>query len=105
MSIIKNKLTRDFTIVANYILEDKNLSISAKGFVSWICSRPDDWNFSLSGMASNLNISKPTVLKLINELCSLGYMIKSSNRVNGRQSYNTYELVDNTESKKQSQKY
>jgi hypothetical protein len=81
-------------MVPNSIINDKNLSLSCKGFVSYIISKPDNWDFSLNGMASQLKESKPTILKIIDELCKFGYIIKIKTRVNGRQGVSLLELYE-----------
>lgn len=108
MSLIYNKINLSFTMVPNSIINDKNLSLSAKGFVAYIISKPDKWDFSLNGMASQLKECKSTIIKIIDELCKFGYMIKTKTRVNGRQGVNIFELHETpqimSESKIQTQK-
>ena len=39
--------TKNYTVMSNYHLQDKNLSFKAKGLLSCMLSLPDDWNYSV----------------------------------------------------------
>ena len=41
--------TKNYTVMSNYHLQDKNLSYKAKGLLSCMLSLPDDWNYSVRG--------------------------------------------------------
>ena len=49
MSVFKIEKTKDFTVMSNYHLRDKNLSYKAKGLLSFMLSLPEDWDSSLQG--------------------------------------------------------
>lgn len=42
-----NRPKNDFTIVSNFLLNDKTLSFKAKGLFAYLFSKPDDWDFSV----------------------------------------------------------
>ena len=48
-TIEKNK---NYTIMSNYHLQDKNLSYKAKGLLSFMLSLPEDWDYSINGLVS-----------------------------------------------------
>ena len=93
MRIIK-QFTNNFTQVPNYILLDKNVSLAAKGLYTYFISKPDNWQFSLNGLVSQLKESRPTIIKLISELNVRGYLKKIKNRKNGKQDINSYLIFD-----------
>lgn len=72
-----NKITRikskDFTIISNVFLRDKNLSLKAKGFLSVVMGLPEDWEFTISGICAILKEGKTAVYNTINELKDAGY--------------------------------
>ncbi len=39
----------NYTVMSNYHLQDKKLSLKAKGLLSYMLSLPDDWDYSLKG--------------------------------------------------------
>jgi hypothetical protein len=94
MSIIKNQININFTMFPNSILNDSNLSLQAKGLVLYILSKPKGWEFSIKGMASQLKESAPRIMRIIDELCELGYMIKYKTRNGKVQGVNRYELFE-----------
>ena len=52
MAVFRVHKTRDFTVMSNHHLRDKNLTLKAKGLLSVILSLPDDWKYSIAGLAS-----------------------------------------------------
>ncbi len=104
MSILKKSFKISFTQVPNEIINDINVSLKAKGLYLYMVSKPDNWEFSLLGMVSQLKEGKTALLAIMNELIKFGYMEKIKNRVNGRQSVNDYILhLEPTKSLKQSE--
>ena len=42
MAVFRVEKTKDFTIMSNYHLQDKNLSLKAKGLLSQMLSLPEE---------------------------------------------------------------
>ena len=42
--VFRVERTKNYTVMANYHLKDKRLSLKAKGLLSVMLSLPDDWN-------------------------------------------------------------
>lgn len=42
MAVFRGERIRDFTVMSNYHLRDKNLSLKAKGLLSLMLSLPED---------------------------------------------------------------
>jgi helix-turn-helix protein len=57
-----------FTMVANEVLSNPNISLKAKGLYGYLFSKPDGWQFSSARIIQECKESKPTVLKLLKEL-------------------------------------
>lgn len=92
MSVLSKSFKCNFTQVPNEIINDKNVSLKAKGLYLYMVSKPDNWDFSFKGMSSQLLESIPTIMNIIDELVKFGYMQKIKSRVNGLQSSNDYIL-------------
>ena len=92
MSILTKSFKIDFTQVPNEIINDKNVSLKAKGLYLYMVSKPDIWDFTLSGMSYQLLESEKTILKIIDELCIVGYMEKKKVRIGNRNAPNDYTL-------------
>ena len=44
MAVFRVEKTKDFTIMSNYHLRDKNLSLKAKRLLSQMLSLPEEWD-------------------------------------------------------------
>lgn len=49
---MKNKTQKNFTMISNSVLRDKDLSMKDRGVLCTICSLPDGWEFSIAGLSS-----------------------------------------------------
>ena len=74
MAIIRVNHTEGFTVMSNYHLRDKNLSLKAKGLLSQMLSLPPEWDYSVSGLAA-INQEKSTaIMTALKELKQNGYL-------------------------------
>lgn len=96
MGIIRiNKKDSGYTQMSNVHLNDKNLSLKSKGLLSFMLTKPNDWNFSVMGLVSQLKESKTSIMSSINELIDLKYTKRSQSKLQGRFSscdYDVYEV-------------
>lgn len=67
----KNK---NYTTMANYHLRDPRLSLKAKGLLSLILSLPEDWDYTILGLASLSRDGKDAVRSCLDELGEAGYV-------------------------------
>ena len=63
-----NHTKQEFTIIENEIIDEKDLSLEAKGLFLYFASKPDDWKFSLEEILSENKISRKKLLRIIKEL-------------------------------------
>lgn len=59
------------------IYQDYSISLSAKGMLNMVMSFPDTWDFNIKGMVKMLPHSRDFIYKIINELISKGYCVKT----------------------------
>ena len=52
MAIIRVEKQKNYTVMSNHHLQDRNLSLKAKGLLSMMLSLPEDWVYSVEGMVS-----------------------------------------------------
>lgn len=86
--------TTDYTVISNYHLKDKNLSLKAKGMLSLMLSLPDDWDYSVRGLEKICLESKNTINRILNELERNRYLVRKrvySDRKISEWEYNIYE--------------
>ena len=51
MAVFRVKKNENFTTMCNIHLRDKSLSLKAKGMLSIFLSLPDEWHYSVKGLA------------------------------------------------------
>lgn len=85
MAVIRVEKNRNFTTMSNYHLRDKDLSLKAKDLLSQILSLPDDWDYSVRGLASICLEGKDCIVTTLKELEIKGYLVRKQFRdANGR---------------------
>ncbi|MBR2319498.1 MAG: helix-turn-helix domain-containing protein [Clostridia bacterium] len=88
------KRRHGFTMVPNSAF-DGSLPLSAIGLYAFMLSRPDDWEFSVSGMAKCLGVGRDAVRSALVKLEEAGFLIREqSHNEKGLFSGNTYVLYD-----------
>jgi hypothetical protein len=70
--------------MANYHFRDKALSWKAKGILSTMLSLPDDWDYSLAGLATLSDDGMSATRAAIKELEKYGYLERKPIRNNGK---------------------
>lgn len=98
MAVFRVHKTKNYTMMSNYHLRDKNLSLKAKGLLSVMFSLPDSWNYSIPGLCAILKENETAVKSTIKELKATGYLIvdkkkpcKEEGRSKFEYIYNIYE--------------
>ena len=52
MAIFRVRHDKDYTVMSNHHLRDSALSLKAKGLLSQMLALPDDWDYSVAGLAT-----------------------------------------------------
>lgn len=77
MSVYRRHKEKNFTCIDNHLFEDKTLSMKAKGLLATILSLPDNWKYSVNGLASLFSDGRDAVNGAINELIDHGYIVRT----------------------------
>lgn len=91
MSVFKIEKNKDFTIMSNYHLRDRNLSYKAKGLLSFMLSLPDDWDYSLKGLCVISKENKDAIRSTLKELQEYHYL--EIEKVRGDKGYFEYNYL------------
>lgn len=75
MSKIRVNKTKDYTILSNHHLKNKNLSLKAKGLLSVMLSLPDDWDYSINGLSFICKENETAIVSALDELKENGYLV------------------------------
>ncbi len=73
MNVIK-KSEVPFAQIANIVLNDPNLTFKAKGLYAYMISKPDNWNFTIQSIASQVKDGKASIQAGIKELKESGWI-------------------------------
>lgn len=93
MDFIK-KYSTGFTMITNTILQDKDLSLRAKGLYTYLFSKPDGWEFHISAMVKELKETEGQIRVIVQELLNKGYIVRHQVNENGKFGGMVYEFVD-----------
>ena len=77
MAVFRIEKTRDYTVMSNYHLRDRSLSLKAKGLLSLMLSLPEDWDYTMKGLARICKDGIDSISGGIRELEAHGYLIRS----------------------------
>lgn len=80
MPKMKKVYAENFTIFANQIFEDENLSLKAKGLFGYMWTKSDDWNFYVTELVKHSKAGRDQVMNALDELERNGYLLRSRNR-------------------------
>lgn len=75
MAVFRVEKTNNYTVMSNYHLRDKNLSLKAKGLLSFMLSLPEDWDYSLNGLNAVLKENETAIKTALEELKEKQYLI------------------------------
>lgn len=80
----------NFTMIQNGIIEDERLTFEEKGFLLWLLSFSDKWEFSINGLSFIGDISRNTTMRLVSKLKECGY-IRQTKKQNKKGQFTSYE--------------
>ena len=78
MPRLKRKVENDLTVIHNEYLRDKAVGLTARGLLTTMLSKPDSWNFTIRGLASELRDGKHKIQTALNELEETGYLMRKT---------------------------
>lgn len=92
---IKMKRRGGYTVMPNAILRDTSLTLQSKGLFCMMASFPEDWDFSIAGLASVAGTGKDAIRSALKNLEEAGYLLREqSHSSHGHFSGNVYVLYD-----------
>lgn len=77
MGVMRVNKTKNFTVMSNYHLSDKRISLRAKGLLSLMLSLPDDWNYSIAGLTKYTKDGKDAIMTILKELEDNNYLVRT----------------------------
>jgi len=99
MAYFRVNKNRDYTVMSNHHLRDRNLSLRAIGLLSKMLSLPDDWDYSVPGLVAICRESKNIIQGALKELEKNGYLVRTMTRDSSGHigyNYDVYEQPQHT---------
>ena len=100
MAIIRVEKTRDYTVMSNSHLRSKSLSLKAKGLLSIMLSLPDDWDYTVAGLATLSADGLDSVRNALKELERSGYLVRSQTKSKGKFDKSEYIVYEKPRTEK-----
>ena len=104
MAVFRIQKTGNYTIMSNHHLNNKALSLKAKGLLSLILSLPDSWDYTTRGLAAICKEGVDGICATVRELEAAGYIVRrrvrdASGKVRGME-YTVFEQPQKPEPEK-----
>ena len=80
MSVFRVEKNKGYTVMSNHHLRNHTLSLKAKGLLSQMLSLPEDWDYTLQGLAQINKESIDAIREAVRELERAGYIARSRER-------------------------
>lgn len=80
MAVYRVNRRRGYTVMSNYHLRDKRLSLKSVGLLSKMLSFNDGWRFSTRGLSAICKEGPDAILSALRELEETGYLIRHRER-------------------------
>lgn len=80
MAVVRVEKTKNYTVMSNAHLDDPRLSLRAIGLLSKMLRLPDDWDYTVRGLAAMCREGRDAVERALNELIEAGYVVRTRTR-------------------------
>ena len=95
VAVYRVNKNRGYTVMANFHLRDKSLSLKAVGLLSKMLSFNDGWKFSTKGLSAICKEGPDAILSALRELETHGYLVRHRQRDGkGRMSSTIFEIYE-----------
>ena len=95
MAVYRVNKNRSYTVMANFHLRDKRLSLKAVGLLSKMLSFNDGWKFSTRGLSAICKEGPDAILSALRELEKTGYLVRHQERnANGKMGSMVFEIYE-----------
>ena len=92
MAVFRIEKTKDYTIMSNHHLKNRELSLKAKGLLCLMLSLPDRWDYTLKGLTHICKEGMDAVRDALHELERAGHVVRTRTR-NARGQLGAMEYV------------
>ncbi len=93
MSVFRIEKNKNYTVMSNHHLRNKDLSLKSKGLLSLMLSLPEEWDYTLKGLSIICKEGIDAIRVSIIELEKQGYIERRRNRNTKGQLTNTEYII------------
>ena len=93
MSVFRIEKNKNYTVMSNHHLRNKELSLKSKGLLSLMLSLPEEWDYTLKGLSIICKEGIDAIRMSIVELEKQGYIERRRNRNTKGQLTNTEYII------------
>lgn len=79
-TVIRVEKNREFVVMSNKFLREKEMSLKAKGLLALCLSLPDTWNYSLNGLCAICKENLTAIRSTLKELEKFGYLKRNKKK-------------------------
>lgn len=98
MAVMRIHKNRGYTVMSNTHLRDSRLTLKTVGLLSIMLSLPDDWDYSVEGLAALVRDGRSAVSAAVRELEEYGYLRRTrATDSRGRFAGYEYDVYENPE--------
>ena len=95
MAVFRVEKNKGYTVMSNYHLRNKELTLKAKGLLSQMLSLPENWDYTLAGLSHINKESIDAIRTAVLELEKAGYIERSQGRdQKGKMTAITYTIYE-----------
>ena len=80
MAVFRVEKDKGYTVMSNFHLNDKTITLKAKGLLSQMLSLPETWDYTLKGLACINKESVDAIRTAVLELEQQGYIVRQQGR-------------------------
>lgn len=92
---IKSGRTKGFVVLFRSAAQDERLSLEARGLFALMVSLPENWSYTVAGLAKKAGCGREKARRLLKELQTVGYLVREqSHDGGGKFSGSVYVLQD-----------
>ncbi len=94
-STFRSGRKKGFVVLYRTAAQDARLTLEARGLFALMVSLPNDWEYTVSGLAVKAGCGKDKIRRLLKELQEVGYLIREQGHdAGGKFAGNVYVLQD-----------